>query len=207
MSQSKDILEKLKTLLGMQVSLEQMELENGTVLEAESFEKGKEVFIKTEDDEKVALPEGLYDLQDGKKLIVIDEGIIDEIRKDNPNDQKKDMEDQNLKEETVLEEKKDEKQEMTYATKEELAEVKTMVEEIKAMIEAKDQDEKEEKMSAEVEEQQEKEELKEELSKPAANAIKHSPETQAPKREVLHSQSRSMTTLDKVMQRISKINN
>ena len=163
MSQSKDILEKLKTLLGMQVSLEQMELENGTVLEAESFEKGKEVFIKTEDDEKVALPEGLYDLQDGKKLIVIDEGIIDEIRKDNPKDQKEDMEDQNLNNETALEEKKDEKQEMTYATKEELAEVKTMVEEIKAMIEAKDQDEKEEKMSAEVEEQQEKEELKEEL--------------------------------------------
>tara|TARA_R100000995_G_scaffold37844_1_gene17472 strand:- start:89 stop:700 length:612 start_codon:yes stop_codon:yes gene_type:complete len=203
MSQSTDILEKLKTLLGMQVMLEQIELENGTVLEAESFEKGKEVFIKTEDDEKVALPEGLYDLKDGKKLIVIDEGIIEEIRKDNPNDQKEDMEDQKLEQETALEEK-DEKKEMTYATKEELAEVKTMVEEIKAMIEAKDQEEKEKKMSAEVEQENE---LKQELSKPAATAIKHSPETATRKREVLHSQNRSMTTLDKVMQRISKINN
>ena len=52
-----EMLKEIKTLLGVEetkeVSLAQMKLENGTVLEAESFEAGKEVFIVTED-EKVA---------------------------------------------------------------------------------------------------------------------------------------------------------
>jgi hypothetical protein len=56
-----------------------MTLENGTVLEAESFEAGQEVFILT-DDEKVALPVGEYELEDGMILVVAEEGLIAEIK-------------------------------------------------------------------------------------------------------------------------------
>ena len=60
------------------VELEQRTLENGTVIEADSFETGKEVFIITEE-EKVALPVGDYTLDDGKILKVEEEGIIASI--------------------------------------------------------------------------------------------------------------------------------
>jgi hypothetical protein len=56
-----------------------MKLENGTVVEAESFEKGKEIFIKT-DDEKVAMPVGEYLLEDGRLVVVEEEGIIADVR-------------------------------------------------------------------------------------------------------------------------------
>lgn len=195
---SNDVLTQLKSLLGMEIKLEEMELSNGTVLEAEKFESGQEVFIKTED-EKVALPEGIYDLADGRKLIVVEEGLIDEIKNESETQETEEMsENQNA----VLEEQED-KQEMNYATKEELAEVKEMVEEIKAMIEGP----KEEEMSAEEvkEPVAEETELKEELSKPAAEAIKHSPEVETKKKQVLHSQNRSMTTLDRIMGQIANI--
>lgn len=198
-----DVLSQLKTLLGMEVKLEEMELSNGTVIEAEKFEKGQEVFIKTED-EKVALPEGIYDLADGKKLIVVEEGLIDEIKSETE-------EDMNNQENAVLEEEKDEKQEMQYATKEELGEVKEMVEEIKAMIEAEHTPDHNEEMSKEVvaeEVKAEQEELKEELSKPAAQAIKHSPEARAKRGGTnLYAQKRTMSTFDRVLNKISQINN
>lgn len=60
------------------VELEQRTLENGTAIEAGSFETGKEVFIITEE-EKVALPVGDYTLDDGKILKVEEEGIIASI--------------------------------------------------------------------------------------------------------------------------------
>ena len=72
------MLSKIKSLLGEEVKLAEVKLENGTILEAESFEKGNEVFIKTED-ERVALPVGEYLMEDGKTLTIIEEGIIDEI--------------------------------------------------------------------------------------------------------------------------------
>ncbi len=75
----KETLKSIKTLLGVEVALEAMKLENGTVLEADSFEAGKYVFIVNEDD-KVALPVGDYTLEDGKVLVVSEEGIIGEIK-------------------------------------------------------------------------------------------------------------------------------
>ena len=59
------------------VELEQRTLENGTVIEADSFETGKEVFIITEE-EKVALPVGDYTLDDGKILKVEEEASIED---------------------------------------------------------------------------------------------------------------------------------
>lgn len=78
MSKTK-ILNEIKTLLGLQVKLEAMKLENGTVIEAESFEPNQEVFIVNEE-ERVAMPIGEYILEDGKILVVAEEGIILEIK-------------------------------------------------------------------------------------------------------------------------------
>ena len=68
-------LNKVKAVLGLEVNLEQMKLDNGTIVEADSFAKGESIFIVTEDD-KVALPKGEYEMEDGKKLVIEEDGII-----------------------------------------------------------------------------------------------------------------------------------
>jgi hypothetical protein len=75
------ILNKVRTLLGMEVKLEQMKLTDGvSVLEADAFEAGNEVFIVTEDDQRIALPVGEYDLENGMLLVVVEEGMIAEVK-------------------------------------------------------------------------------------------------------------------------------
>ena len=73
------MLNQVKTLLGVEVKLEQMKLENGTVLEADAFSEGNEIFIVTED-ERVALPVGEYVLEGGQVLVIEEEGIIKEMK-------------------------------------------------------------------------------------------------------------------------------
>ena len=73
------MLNQIKTLLNIEIKLEDMKLENGTIVTAESFEKGKELFIVT-DDEKVAMPVGEYILEDGRLLVVEAEGMIADVR-------------------------------------------------------------------------------------------------------------------------------
>ena len=77
---SKQTLNKVKTLLGLDVKLEERKLENGTRFEADAFEKGKEVFIITDEDERIAVPSGEYLLDDGMMLIVKEDGLIDEVK-------------------------------------------------------------------------------------------------------------------------------
>ena len=74
-----NVINQIKTLLGMEVKLAQMALENGTIIEAEVFEAGASVFIVNEED-RIALPVGEYKLEDGMILIVAEEGIIAEIK-------------------------------------------------------------------------------------------------------------------------------
>jgi len=75
------LINQIKTLLGMEVKLEQMKLMDGvTVLEADSFEAGNEVFIVTEDEQKIPLPVGEYEFEDGRMLIVVEEGMIAEVK-------------------------------------------------------------------------------------------------------------------------------
>lgn len=189
-----EMLNKIKTFLGEEtadivndvkekVELATAKLENGTVLEAEAFEAGNEIFIVTEDD-KVALPVGDYTMEDGKMLVVAEEGIIGEI---------KDLEEAPAEVEA--------EEELGYVTKEELAEVVSMIEEIKAMIEKKEEmsEEKEVELSEEL-----PEEVKEELSEPAAEPIAHNPEQKNNNIGVKFAQNRKPSTLDKIM---SKINN
>jgi len=155
-------------LLNLQdeVKLESMKLENGTTIEAEAFEPNQEVFIITEEDEKIALPIGEYTLEDGRMLVVAEEGIIAEVR----TEEEAPAEEPQAEEAT--EEVEAEEQEMAYATKEELSaamdELKGMIDEIKAMMSPK-----EEEMSEEVKE----EEVDLSADEPAAKPIKHSPDS------------------------------
>ena len=183
---AQDILNKIKNVVGVELSeevsvqLEEMKLDNGTILVAESFEAGKAVFIKSEEEE-IALPVGEYALEDGRKLMVKEEGLIDAIA------EAKEEEEVEAKQETELEEEKEE----MYVTKEEFA---LAVEEIKSMIE-KIGDKKEMREETVVEE-------KEELSADVAEPIKHNPEKEDKKLNFKIS-NKEETTMDRIYNRLN----
>ena len=184
MSNASETLKKVKAVLGLEIKMETLKMENGTILEAEKFESGEPVFIVTED-EKVALPIGAYELEDKKVLVVEEEGIIAKLDEH--------------EEEAPAEEVEEE--ELEYVSKEEfykeMEAIKMMIEEVKNMDHGKD------KMAEEVKE--ETEELKEELSKPAVQPFKHSPEKNTTKREVIELASkRPMSMLDVVFGKLNK---
>lgn len=198
-----EMLNQVKNLLGVELSeevkLEQMKLENGTVLEAEAFEKDNEVFIVTED-EKVPVPSGEYSLEDGK-ILVVEEGIISDI---------KEMEEEVEEEEATSDEEEMEQEELkeeVYASKDEVSELKAIIEDLKAKLELKDQEIAEEiglAMTTMLSEQEKVEEaVKEELSKPAADPIKHNPEGEIKKQNYLYAQKRNLSTRDRVLQKIA----
>jgi hypothetical protein len=75
------VINQIKTLLGMEVKLETIKLIDGiTIFEADTFEMEKEVFIVTEDEQKIPVPIGEYELEDGRILVVVEEGIISELK-------------------------------------------------------------------------------------------------------------------------------
>ena len=77
------VLNKVRELLGMQIELEQRKLDDGvTVVEADAFEVDAEIFIVTEDEQKIALPVGEYKLEDGMMLVVKEEGKIAEVKEE-----------------------------------------------------------------------------------------------------------------------------
>ena len=207
------MLNQVKTLLGVEVKLEQMKLENGTVLEADKFEGGNEIFIVTED-ERVALPIGEYVLEDGQTLVIEEEGIIKEMKSQN-----EEAKEEEVEAEIEVEAEEEEKEEMGYATKEELAEVKSMIEEIKAMLEPKEEmsEEPKEELKEEVKEEVElsevaqevvneiPEEVKKELSEPAAEPINTNAEVSKTQVKFNIASRRKMSTLDRVMSKINKL--
>ena len=184
------MLNKVKEVLGVELSEENQEvklaqatLENGTIIEAEEFAEGKEVFIVTED-ERVPLPVGNYKLEDGQELIIEEEGIIKSIG-------------EATEEAPAEEEVEAADEELAYATKEDLAEVKSMIDEIKAMMDKKDELSVEETVENIVEE------VKEELS--VVEKVNHNPEANADKALNLYSQKSGNSTMDRVLQKISNI--
>jgi len=75
-----NVLNEIKTLLGMEIKLAQMKLKDGvTVIEAEAFEPEQSVFI-VNGEEMVPMPIGEYELEDGMLLVVLVEGVIAEIK-------------------------------------------------------------------------------------------------------------------------------
>ena len=72
-------INKIKALLGLEIKLEQIALDNGVVFEAESFEPGQPVFVLAEG-ERMPVPVGEFELPDGRVLVVMEEGVIAEMR-------------------------------------------------------------------------------------------------------------------------------
>lgn len=188
-----DILNKIKNIVGVELSEEKIELaeitlENGTVLVAESFEAGKSIFIKTEEEE-IALPIGEYKLEDGKILVVTEEGLIDSIKEAAEEEA---AEEEELSEESVTEEVEteleEEKEEMKYVTKEEFS---LAMNELKEMIEKMGNKEEKEELTKEAEQV--------EMS---AEPIKHNPEEKKQKVNFKIGGSRTTTTMDTVYGKI-----
>ena len=203
---AKNQLNKIKTLLGLEVKLEIMKLENGVELEASAFEAGAEVFIVNEE-ERVALPAGEYALEDTRILVVIEEGIIAEI---------KDAEEEAPAEEMPAEEAAPEveveveaeaqtatpKKVVESITKEmffsEIEALRNEIAALKTELSATPKIEEAIELSTE-------KEIEVELSAEEAKPLKHNPEGQADKKELnLYSNKKSNTTKDVVFEKIFK---
>jgi len=220
---STEMLNQIKTLLNIEVKLEEQKLENGTRVEAESFEKGKEIFILT-DDEKVAMPVGEYLLEDGRLVVVAEEGIIDDVREVSDEVPQKE------------EESKDETEDLEYKDKEEelvddgeeaavddwagmekrIKNLEDAIADLKSKVGEKNMEEEvemEEEVSRQPKSRTIKEEfneevneqLKEELSQPAAAPIKHNPESGNAKKEHFRiSPNRKPSTMDYILNQLNK---
>jgi hypothetical protein len=214
------MINKIKTLLDIEVKLEERKLENGTVVEAEAFEKGREIFIKT-DDEKVAMPVGEYILESGELIVVEEEGIIADVREVSDEVPAKEEETEDLAE-------FDPDRYVTVddwrGMEERIANLEDAIADLKGdkepkseeTVEAEEQIEDnsrypksrtvKEEFTEENKEEDFNEQLKEELSEPAANPIKHSPESTSSKVEkVRYSKRRRPSVMDNVLEKL--INN
>lgn len=111
----------------VKVEMANMRLANGVLLEAESFEAGQNVFLVGEDEEKVAAPVGEHELEDGRVLVIVEEGVIAEIREA----QEEEVAEEAPEVEVEVEQAAEEEVEMNYVTKEEF---ESAIGEIKEMI-------------------------------------------------------------------------
>ena len=186
-----EILKNIKTFLGeeiqeeVKVELAQAKLENGTIVESESFKAGDEIFIIT-DDEKVAMPVGEYMMEDGKLLVVEEEGIIADYRvvsDDVPQKEDQIEEKEELDEEAAV---------YDWAGMEKrIKNLEDAIADIKSKMGEKEDFEK-------VEEQ-----VKQELSEtPAAEPISHNPEMEDKKINLKYAQNRKQTSLDRVLSKM-----
>ena len=216
---STEMLNQIKTLLNIEVKLEEMKLENGTIVESESFEKGKEIFIKT-DDEKVAMPVGEYILEDSRLLVVEEEGVIADMRDVSDEVPEKEEEGKEITED--LEDKEDGyKDDGKEADVEDWAGMEKRIKNLEDAIadlksdKAPELEDAEEEQELEVEPQNVlksrtvKEEFSEvekaDLSQASAKPIKHNPETVGKtkkKVEFVHNKM-GATTMDKILHRLT----
>ena len=218
----KSKLNQIKELLNIQVKLEETKLENGTVVSAESFEKDNEIFIVT-DDEKVAMPVGEYLLEDGRLVVVSEEGIIADVRDvADEAPQKETEEGEEITEDLEGDHSKDD----DYAEEADVADWKGMEKRIQNLEDAIAdlKGDKESKMT-DVEEEQElevepqnvlksrtvKEEFSEvekaDLSEASAKPIKHNPETVGKTKknvEFVKNNRFGASAMDRVLSRLNK---
>lgn len=213
------ILNKVRVLLGMDVKLEQRKLDDSTTtVEAESFEKGEEIMIVTEDEQKIALPVGEYKMQSGEMLIVKQEGIIDEIKAEEVVEEEK--EEEKIEEDAKAEEKDEKMEEEVEASTDEKPVKKTVESIVKetffSEMEALKKENEElksklEEFSKEDENAEVKEEIELSAEEPkteeveaAAKPIAHNPENKEKTNHIQYSGNRAKTTLDRVMDKLSK---
>ena len=209
---SSEMLNKIKAILDIQVSLEDRKLENGTVITAEAFSQGKEVFIKS-DDEKVKMPIGEYELESGEVLVVKEEGLIDELKEIELGYGEKEMEEEDgdRKEEADVAdwkgmEKRIQNLEDAIADlKKDKAPNSEKVEEVDTEEQLKEEVKEVEVNAAEEVKEDVSKEVKEELSKPAADPIKHSPETGTGERPkgFTFSQNKQQSIKDRIFEKLN----
>ena len=186
---TKETLNKVRTLLGIEVKLEQMKLDNGAILEAEVFEVGAEIFVVA-DEERVAVPVGEYVAEDGSTIVVLEEGVIGEIKE--------------AGEEAPAEEEAPVEEEVVEEDLSETATPKKVVESISketffSEIEKLRNEINELKLSKEVEE------VSVELSVDEVEGISHNPENVAEKKNLsLYAQKGKNTIQSRIF---NKINN
>lgn len=208
MNKKAELLNKVRAVLGISVELEKMELENGTVLESESFESGAEIFIVVDED-KVATPVGEYETKDGKVIVVAEEGVIAEI-KDVSEEEEAPAEEAPVAEEMAEDEEvadvkeeevpaDDEIKNVINAIAEELAMLKAEIEKLKGggSEDLSTEEVVTEDLSAQVEV---------ELSTPSAEPISHTPDNTVNKREQhLHAQKvNTNSTLNRIFNTLNK---
>jgi hypothetical protein len=180
-----NVINEIKTLLGMEVKLAQMKLIDGvTVIEAESFDPEQPVFIVNGED-RVALPVGDYELEDGNMLMVEVEGVIKEVMP--------------MTEEAPAAEEAAPIEPEVEAEAEAPSAAKKIIESVSketffSEIEKLRSEIAELKLSKEV-----KEVVKEELS---VQPLTHSPETKSEIKLTRISPNRPMTTRDRVMAKL-----
>ena len=187
------LINQIKTLLGMEVKLETMKLSDGvTVLEAEMFEAGNEVFVVTEDEQKIALPIGEYKLEDGRILVVVEEGIISEIKE-------KEAEEEEVEEEAPIEEEAKKEQEMETSKAAPKKIVESMIKEsFFSEIEALKNENNE--LKAELSKLKETKEV--ELSE--VKPISFNPENENTNDSIKLSAKRQRTTMDSILEKLNK---
>jgi hypothetical protein len=167
-------------------------LDNGTILEAEAFEAGNEVFIVT-DEERIPMPVGDYTLADGRALIVEEEGMIASVGEAAEVEAEEDVVEEDVKIEA-------EDEEIAVEVPEEVA--PAIQEIVEAVVEV---------IAPIVEEmKKEMEEIKEEMAnykkmskQSSAKTIKHNPTVKESKVKVLMSEGRGQSTLDRVLARLN----
>ena len=156
----KDALNTLKTFLGMEVKLEQMMLVDGvTTIEYDILEAGQSIMIVNEED-RVPLPIGDYELQDGQILKVLEDGIIGEIGA--KQEEVEQPEQPEVEEEVEMEVEKPTAKKVvestvkeTHFSKEEKESLEKEIEELKAKItELSKVEEKEEEVNVELSEEE-----------------------------------------------------
>jgi len=205
-----NILNKVRELLGMEVKLAERRLEDGqTRIEAEEFAAGFQVVIVTEDDQRIPMPEGEYKL-DGEEeeiLVIKEEGVIFEIKKEEVVDREEEVdveEEVEVKDEVVEEEmaaEKPVKKTVESIVKEtfftEIEALKKENEELKAEIEHLSKVETKEEVTTE-----EVVELSNE--EPAVKPISHNPENEQKMNLKSYGQNKPQTTMDRVFAKLSK---
>jgi len=201
MNTDRTLLNKARVLLGLEVKLEQMKLDNGAILEAEVFEAGAEVFVVA-DDERVAVPVGEYEAE-GKTIVVSEEGIIGEVKEASAEEEApaeteaEEVEEEELSTETASPKKivKSISEEMFFS---EIEKLRTEINELKLS--------KTEVVAEEVVELSEVKEDKVELSAEEVEGITHTPENLSDKKELnLYSQKGNKnTTRNRIFNKLNK---
>ena len=199
-----EMLKKINTLLGVNVELEELVLDNGTRIFADSYDKGESVFIVTDEDERVPLPAGEYMIEDGRMLIVKDDGLIDEVRletvpeaeeegyKDGIADEKEDVR-EDMEEEVIVEVPDEVAPEMGDIIAAVVEVVSPIIEEVKEEIEEL------KRKYGEVSK------VKEKMSKqPSRKPLAHAP-TNKEKDTFLYGQNRPENTMDRILAKINQI--